>query len=82
MSRTERTAEQAQLVLEQFEIADLEAAAGEAEREYQVRARCFDRWVAEGKLSKIDARDRLSRQLLLLEICNLLLDTRSTTAVQ
>ena len=36
-------------------------ALDEAERELNVRARCFPRWVTEGKMSRTDARDRLDR---------------------
>ena len=36
-------------------------AWSECEREIQVRVRCYDRWVSEGKLSWADARDRLAR---------------------
>jgi len=38
-----------------------EEAVSELERELQVRKRCYDRWVTEGKLSNVDARDRLER---------------------
>ena len=40
---------------------DLTEALDECEREYQVRARCFPRWVSEGRLSATDAQDRLDR---------------------
>ena len=36
-------------------------ALSEIEREVAVRLRCFDRWVADGKLSYVDGRDRLHR---------------------
>ena len=39
----------------------LEEAASEVDREIKVRKRCYDRWVSEGKLSAVDARDRLDR---------------------
>lgn len=41
----------------------LEEAQSEVERECEVRKRCFDRWVAEGRLSRIDANDRLERMI-------------------
>lgn len=41
----------------------VEEALSELEREAQVRSRCFDRWVAEGRVSYIDARDRQERLL-------------------
>ncbi len=39
----------------------LEEAISEIERELQVRLRCYDRWVKEGKMSGVDAKDRLER---------------------
>lgn len=39
----------------------LEEAISEVDREIKVRVRCYDRWVSEGKLSRIDARDRVER---------------------
>jgi hypothetical protein len=38
-----------------------EEAHAELERELQVRHRIFDKWVADGKMSYIDARDRYAR---------------------
>jgi len=45
-------------VLFGFSVDTLEAALGECQREAQVRERCYPKWVAEGRVSKIDARDR------------------------
>ena len=42
-------------------ICTIEEAISECERELQVRRRCYDRWIQDGKLSAIDARDRLQR---------------------
>ena len=39
----------------------LEEAFDELVRERNVRIRCFPRWVAEGRMSKTDAHDRLDR---------------------
>lgn len=39
----------------------VEEAQAEVERELNVRRKCFGRWVTEGKLSKVDANDRLER---------------------
>lgn len=36
-------------------------AISECRRELQVRRRCFDRWVADGKLDQIEATDRTER---------------------
>lgn len=38
-----------------------EACVHEVEREIQVRARCYPRWVSEGKLSEFEAAERLER---------------------
>jgi len=38
-----------------------QAAVDELERELNVRVRCFPRWVAEGRIAKTDAQDRLDR---------------------
>lgn len=43
-------------------------AYDEALRELQVRKRCFPKWVQEGKLARSDARDRLARQAMIVEI--------------
>ena len=42
-------------------MRSLEEALSEVQREVQVRKRCFPRWVSEGKLTRIDAADRLER---------------------
>lgn len=36
-------------------------ALDELERELNIRARCFPRWISEGKVSRTDAQDRLDR---------------------
>jgi hypothetical protein len=36
-------------------------ALDELVREFNVRARCFPRWVKEGRVSATDAQDRLDR---------------------
>lgn len=38
-----------------------QAAVDEIERELNVRIRCFPRWVAEGRVSRTDAQDRIDR---------------------
>lgn len=44
-------------------------AHDELTREFNVRRRCFSRWVREGRLSATDAQDRLDR---LATACDLL----------
>lgn len=41
----------------------LEEAVSEVQREIDVRRRLYDRWQTEGKLSRVDAHDRLERML-------------------
>lgn len=41
----------------------LDQAMAEVVRECQVRSRCFDRWVADGKMEAVDAVDRMERLL-------------------
>ncbi len=36
-------------------------AWSECEREIQVRVRCYDKWIGDGKIAWADARDRLAR---------------------
>ena len=36
-------------------------AADELQRELNLRSRCFPRWIAEGRVSRTDAQDRLDR---------------------
>lgn len=42
-------------------LASLEAATDELQREFNVRTRCFPRWIDDGRLSGTDAKDRLDR---------------------
>ena len=69
------TAEQAQAKLLLLTQDDIEPALGELQRELSVREHCYPRWVTEGKLSRIDAKDRMSRQIMAVEIVDLVLDT-------
>ncbi len=36
-------------------------ALSEVRREIRVREACYDRWVRDGKIDEIDARDRMAR---------------------
>jgi hypothetical protein len=46
-------------------------AADELQREYNVRSRCFPRWVKEGRVSATDAQDRLDRIASAIEFLRL-----------
>lgn len=52
----------------------LEAALAECQREFQVRERCYPAWVKDGKLAKLDARDRYNRLRDAIAILTNLLD--------
>jgi hypothetical protein len=43
------------------EVRSLEEAIDEVKRELDVRRRVYDRWAAEGKVSRTDAKDRFAR---------------------
>lgn len=45
-----------------------EEAIAELERETHVRIKCFDRWVGEGKMSRVEACDRLERILTAIRL--------------
>lgn len=53
----------------------LEEAISEVQREMDVRRRLYDKWVSEGKLSHVDAHDRLERIMAALQF---LIGERST----
>jgi hypothetical protein len=46
----------------------IEEALSEIEREAQVRKVCYDRWVGEGKLSYVEATDRMERVLSAIKL--------------
>lgn len=43
-------------------------ALDELQREFNVRARCFPRWIDDGRVSATDAQDRLDRLASAIEI--------------
>jgi hypothetical protein len=69
------TREQAILELQQADPELIEEAVSEIEREMHVRERCYDRWVNEGKMSRIDAKDRMNRQIMAYKLLAMLLDS-------
>jgi hypothetical protein len=42
-------------------VRSLEEAVSEVDRELQVRNRIYDKWITDGKISRIDAVDRKER---------------------
>jgi hypothetical protein len=73
------TLEQAIAKLALLTQDDIEAPLGELQRELQVREHCYPRWVQEGKMSRIDAKDRMARQIMAVELLSLLLDSAPTS---
>jgi hypothetical protein len=73
-------AEQASAQLTLLTPEDIEGALGEVQRELQVRERCYPRWVEEGKMSRIDAKDRMERQIIAEKLLTLLLDSAAKAA--
>jgi len=72
--------ETARLELSQLKCETVQEALDEIEREYNVRKRCFPRWVQEGRVSATEARDRLCRQGHAAHIVKIVLDIVSGTA--
>jgi len=54
-------------------------ALDELHREFNVRARCFKRWVADGRLSRTDAQDRIDRLATAIDIVEATLAAESQT---
>lgn len=46
----------------------LDEAISEVQREMDVRKRLFDKWVSDGRMSWVDAHDRLERQCTALKM--------------
>jgi hypothetical protein len=65
---------EARQTLEALNSEECEEALAELVRELTVRDRCFPRWINEGRISKIDARDRVHRQRKAVEIVGLVVD--------
>ena len=61
-------------------LPTLQEARDEVERELCVRKRCFPRWVDEGRLTKTDASDRVSRVERALAELNKLVSLADVTA--
>lgn len=55
-------------------IPSPEEAWSEVERELQVRARVYDKWVTDGKIAWADARDRYGRLAFAASIIKTVLD--------
>lgn len=64
------------------DITQLEEAISECARELAIRRRCYNRWIQDGKLSTVDARDRLSRLTIAVEILEALADSERAKAGQ
>jgi hypothetical protein len=60
----------------------IEEAISEVNRELTVRQRCYARWIADGKLDEVEARDRMDRLTAAKEYLAKLLDTGCPTVPQ
>jgi len=49
------------IMLKENKLRPLVESISEVKRELQVRLRCYDRWVEDGKLTDVDATDRYCR---------------------
>jgi len=49
-------------------VRSVEEASSELVREMDVRRRLYDKWVAEGRMSWVDAHDRLERHMTAIKI--------------
>lgn len=62
-------------LIDGWENRSADEALAEVEREMQVRERCFVRWIEEGRVTRVDAKDRLQRlkkaQAMLAKIVDL-----------
>ena len=70
---TEQKAEPSNLPV----LPSVEEALSECQRELQVRVRCYPRWVSDGKMTSIDARDRLARMAAAVEYLQRTFDLQS-----
>lgn len=52
----------------------LDEAGSELDREMGVRERCFKNWVEQGKISRVEAKDRFSRMQIAQMLINFMLD--------
>jgi hypothetical protein len=53
----------------------MDEALSELEREAHIRMRCYDRWIQEGRVSRVDAWDRLERILSAISYLRVAQDT-------
>lgn len=52
----------------------LAEAGTELDREMGVRERCFPKWIDDGRMSRIDAKDRYKRMEIAQQLVNFMLD--------
>lgn len=54
--------------METMSKRSIHEAASELRRELGIRRRCYGRWIADGKLDEIEARDRMERMEAALDV--------------
>jgi hypothetical protein len=79
MMTQDYTPAQAQAQLTTFSAGSIEQALGEVERELGVRVRCYDKWVAEGKMSKLEAKERKERLTMARDMLYLISKLRASS---
>jgi hypothetical protein len=64
------------VLMEPQNLRDKQQALDEINRELNVRRRCFNRWIAEGRLSQSDAQDRIDRLATAAELLSAVAETK------
>jgi hypothetical protein len=58
-------------IMNPVQVTSKQAALDEVYRELCVRKRCFPKWIADGRVSKTDAQDRIDRLATAFDILSL-----------
>jgi hypothetical protein len=60
----------------------LAEALDELRREFNVRSRCFPRWIADGRVSGTDAQDRIDRLASAIDVLEELANPQASVEVR
>lgn len=60
----------------------IDEAMAEIEREVRVRERCYDRWIQEGRVSRVDAHDRQERMISAIRLLRSLQEIQKAGSVE
>ncbi len=69
----------ADITVDDLNGVSVEHAHAEVDREMQVRARLYDKWLHDGKLSYVDAVDRYKRLLKALTVLQKVMDLEAVS---